>query len=162
MDVGAHSVKLVVSSGPAPVAVPPIKGEPWANAQKQLDDDRVRATGRRTQAVQRRSPANVVISVTPATGTLVAPDATLDGRDLEGPRAGDGPRRDGQTFTQAEGRARGAALQGRRAGTDVFSNDVPRARSSSTVAAGGRRRCRTARPCEVIVSHGPIMVTVPT
>ena len=32
-----HRVQLVVSSGPAPVAVPPITGEPWSSAQKQLD-----------------------------------------------------------------------------------------------------------------------------
>ena len=32
-----HSVKLMVSSGPAPVAVPPILGDLWPSAQKQLD-----------------------------------------------------------------------------------------------------------------------------
>ena len=74
----SNRVRLTVSTGPAPVAVPAIKGEPWPVAQKKLDAIGFFYGTPASQYNSRFGP-NVVIGVKPQAGSLAAqaPDATL-------------------------------------------------------------------------------------
>ena len=70
-DVGAWTsgtnVHLTVSTGPAKVAMPPIQGEPWSKAQKQLDAIGF-SYGTPAQEYSDTVPTGNVKSVTPAGG----------------------------------------------------------------------------------------------
>jgi eukaryotic-like serine/threonine-protein kinase len=152
-----HEVKLVVSSGPAPVAVPPIKGETWANAQKQLDE--IGFGYAPPLQVYGAVPVNQVISVTPAVGTQIAPDATVKVVISKGRAPVAVADVTGQTFKQAK-----AALEGQHfkvvRGTDAFSNDVPAGKVAST-APNKDVAAPYGSTVQIVMSHGPIMATLP-
>ena len=153
----AHTVKLVVSSGPAPVAVPPIKGEPWASAQKQLDEIGF-AYGTPAQQFS-ELPSGTVISVTPNAGVRTAPDATLAVVLSKGRAPIQVPDVTNKSYKQAVAAIEAVHLKAKR-GQDVFSNDVPKGEVVSTLPALNQP-APYGSTVQVFVSHGPILVKVP-
>lgn len=72
---GRRTVRVVVSSGPAPLAVPEVLGQPWADAEARLRDD-----GFVVERVEEHSddvPAESVVAVDPAAGAELAPESTV-------------------------------------------------------------------------------------
>jgi serine/threonine-protein kinase len=154
-----HSVRLIVSSGPEPVAVPAIKGQAWAAAKKQLDTIGFSYTV--SSQFNTRFPADAVIGVKPATGKLSAqaPDATLSIVLSKGFAPVTVPDVSKQSYAAAVNALAADHLSAKR-GRDVFSNDVPQGQVISTVPAAGQS-AKYGSVVEVFVSHGPIMVKVP-
>jgi serine/threonine-protein kinase len=152
------TVTLVVSSGPAPVAVPPITGEPWPRAQKQLDEIGF-AYGPPAQEFSDTVPANQVIRVTPDVGVRVAPDATLAVVLSKGRAPVTVPDVKGQSYKDAVAALAAQHLKAKR-GQDVFSNDVPAGQVVSTSPPSGEQ-APYGSTVQVFVSHGPILATVP-
>ena len=161
-DAGAWTsngtVKLVVSSGPAPVAVPPITGESWPAAQKQLDDIGF-AYGPPVQEYSDTIPANQVIRVTPDVGVRIAPDAPLAVVISKGRAPVTVPDVENASYKDAVAALAAAHLKAKR-GQDVFSNDVPAGKVVSTSPAVGNE-APYGSTVQVFVSHGPILATVP-
>jgi beta-lactam-binding protein with PASTA domain len=153
-----HNLNLVVSSGPAPVAVPPIEGRPWSSAQKQLDDIGF-AYGPPATEFSATVPANAVIRVTPGVGTQVAPDATLTVVLSKGRAPVPVPDVSGRSFQQAKAALAAVHLKAHR-GSDVFSNDVPAGKVASTSPGNGADAPYNST-VQVFVSHGPILATLP-
>jgi beta-lactam-binding protein with PASTA domain/tRNA A-37 threonylcarbamoyl transferase component Bud32 len=151
-------VRLTVSSGPAPVAVPPVQGEPWANAKKQLD-----ATGffygTPTQQYSDSVPTGNVIKTSPGGGVLVAPDGKVTVVLSKGRAPIDIPDVSGMTFANAVTALHDVHLRSKR-GADTFSNTVPQGQVVQTLPASGQP-APYGSVVEIIVSHGPIMVVVP-
>jgi len=154
---GARHVRLIVSAGPAPVSVPPIKGLAWPAAKKQLD-----AVGfviGVSSQYNTKLPANTVIGVKPVPGTRVAPDATLAVVLSKGLPPVQVPDVSKLTYAAAKA-ALGAQHLSATRGTDVFSNDVPKGLVISTLPAAGQS-AKYGGAVEVFLSHGPILVQVP-
>jgi len=156
----SRHVRLIVSSGPAPVAVPSIKGEPWPVAQKQLDAIGF-SYGTPASQYNTRFPANVVIGVKAVSGKLSsqAPDATLAIVLSKGLAPVSVPDVSTLTYPQAVAALAKDHLTAQR-GTDVFSNTVPLGQVISTIPAAGQS-VKQGSVVEVHVSHGPILVEVP-
>jgi serine/threonine protein kinase/beta-lactam-binding protein with PASTA domain len=154
----ARHVRLVVSTGPAPVSVPMITGEPWTTAKRQLD-----AIGFSypppTALYNARFAANTVSGVTPAPGTRVAPDAVV----TIGLSKGFAPvvvtDVSGQSYDAAAAALTAEHLRPKRA-SDVFSDNVARGFVVSTVP-GANQTVPYNSVVEIVVSHGPILVKVP-
>jgi eukaryotic-like serine/threonine-protein kinase len=152
-----HTVKLVVSSGPAPVAVPPITGELWSSAQKQLDDIGF-SYGTPVQQFS-ALPTGTVIKVTPDAGVRAAPDATLAVVLSKGRAPIPVPDVTNKTYKDAVAAIAAVHLKAKR-GQDVFSNDVPKGEVVSTLPALNQP-APYGSTVQVFVSHGPILVKVP-
>jgi eukaryotic-like serine/threonine-protein kinase len=155
----AKTVNLVVSTGPAAVTVPPIVGQPWANAQKQLDDIGFTYTRPPTEEFNETMPAKSVISVTPDAGARVAPDATLTVVLSKGRAPVPVPEVTGQSYKNAVSAFAAVHLKVDR-GQDVFSNDVPAGKIVST-SPTANTPAPYGSTVHVFVSHGPILATVP-
>ncbi len=156
----SRHVRLIVSSGPAPVAVPSIKGQPWPAAQKELDAIGF-SYGTPAAQYNTRFPANVVIGVRAASGKLSsqAPDATLAITLSKGLAPVTVPDVSKQTYTAAVAALAADHLVAYK-GLDVFSNDVPKGQVISTVPLAGQSAPYGSK-VEVFLSHGPILVQVP-
>jgi serine/threonine-protein kinase len=156
----SRHVRLIVSSGPAPVAVPPVKGQAWPTAKKQLDAIGF-SYGTPVAQYNTRFPANVVIGVRPATGNLSsqAPDATLAITLSKGFAPVTVPDVSKQTYDAAVAALAAEHLVAYK-GNDVFSNEVPLGRVIKTVPTAGQAAAYGSK-VEVFVSHGPILVEVP-
>ncbi len=74
---GSRRVSLVVSSGPADVAVPSIVNLPWAQAKQELDTAGLIYPATPATHTSESIPAGTVISVTPGAGKNVAPDTKV-------------------------------------------------------------------------------------
>jgi serine/threonine-protein kinase len=154
-----HTVKLVVSTGPAPVTVPAIRGEPWVNAQKQLDEIGFAYSRPPAKQFSATVPALSVISVTPNAGARVPPDATLNVVLSKGKPPVSVPDVTNQSYKDATAALEAQHLKVTR-GTDVFSNDVPAGKVAKTSPPVGTQ-VPYGSTVQVFVSHGPIMVRVP-
>jgi serine/threonine-protein kinase len=152
------TVKLVVSSGPAPVIVPPITGTPWPRAQKQLDAIGF-AYGPPVQEFSDSVPANAVIRVTPDVGARVAPDASVVVVISKGRAPVTVPDVTKQSSADAVASLAASHLKAKR-GRDVFSNDVPAGQVVSTSPPVGEQAPYNST-VQIFVSHGPIMARVP-
>jgi len=154
----ARHVHLVVSTGPAPVSVPMITGEAWTTAKHQLD-----AIGfsyaTPTEQYNARFAANTVSAVTPAPGTRVAPDALVTIVLSKGFAPVIVPDVSNQSYDAAAAALAAQHLRAQRA-NDVFSDVVAKGLVVSTVPAA-HQSVPYNSVVEVVVSHGPILVTVP-
>ena len=128
----SRRVRLIVSSGPAAVAVPPIKGKAWPAAKKQLDAIGF-SYGVPVSQYNTRFPTNVVIGVKPATGTLSsqAPDATLVVTLSKGFAPVTVPDVSKQTYAAA---------------VSALANDRLTANAATTCSRTTCRRARSSRP----------------
>jgi serine/threonine-protein kinase len=151
-------VRLIVSSGPAPVSVPSITGEPWPTAKRQLD-----AIGfsyaAPTAQYNGRFAANTVMTVTPTPGTRVAPDASLAIVLSKGFAPVVVPDVSSQTYDAAAAALAAQHLKAKR-GNDVSSNVVSRGLVISTVPPAHQSVAYNS-VVELVFSSGPILVRVP-
>jgi serine/threonine-protein kinase len=152
-----RTVSLVLSSGPAKVAVPLVVNEPWPAAQKQLDA--IGFAYGTTGAYNNTVPKGEVISVTPSAGDRVAPDAELVVVLSKGHEPVEVPSFDGKTFKQASAELKRLGFKVTR-GTDVFNNDVPKGKVVRTVPRAGQD-AEFGGEVLVTISKGPILTTVP-
>ncbi|MGO9875877.1 MAG: protein kinase domain-containing protein [Acidimicrobiia bacterium] len=154
----ARDVRLVVSSGPAPVSVPKVVGEPWAAAKKQLDAIGF-AYGTPTAQYNANFGANTVMSVLPAPGTSVAPDAPLAIVLSKGFAPVVVPVVAGQSYTAAVAALAAQHLTAK-LGNDMFTDLVPQGEVISTVPAA-HQTVPYGSVVDVTVSQGPVLVKVP-
>jgi serine/threonine-protein kinase len=152
-----RSVKLVLSSGPVPVAVPEVVGKPWSTAQKQLDA--IGFAYGATSVYNDKVPTGNVITVNPPVGKRIAPDAELVVVLSKGHAPVAVPDLGGKTFKQASDALKALGLKPVR-GRDVFSNDVPARKVVRTVPAAGQD-APFRSDVTITLSRGPIMTTVP-
>ena len=73
----SRRVALVVSGGPAPVAVPKIVNVSWDQAKQALDGAGLIYAAAPTTQYDEKVPAGSVISVTPGVGTQIPPDGKV-------------------------------------------------------------------------------------
>jgi len=74
---GTRRVTLVVSDGPAPVAVPSIQNLPWSAAKQALDAAGLIYSTTPATRPSETVPSGNVLQVTPGVGTSVSPDQTV-------------------------------------------------------------------------------------
>ena len=157
---GSHRVSLVVSGGPADVAVPDIRNVPWSRAKEALDAaGLIYAANPPTQHDETVAAGNV-LSVSPAVGARIAPDATVKVVLSSGHAPVKVPDVSGKTFDVASTELAAAHFTVKRADADEFSATVPRGGVIGTDPTIG-----TSAPygstVVVHVSKGPDLVVVP-
>lgn len=152
-----RKVNLVVSTGPAKVAVPAIQGKAWSTAQKQLDV--IGFAYRTTTDYSNTIPSGNVITVGPPAGKRVAPDAELVVVLSKGHEPVNVPDLKGKTFKQASDALRALGLKPLK-GSDVFNNDVPKGKVVQTAPVAGQD-APFGSEVTIKLSRGPIMTTVP-
>ena len=155
----ARRVRAIVSSGPAPVEIPKIKGLPWASAKKQLD-----AIGFNyappAQQYNIKFPTGTVMKVTPEPGTKkVAPDSTVAIVLSLGHAPVTVPDVSKVTYPNAVGALTALGLKVHK-GKDVLSNDIAKGLVAYTSPRSGQAAA-FGSTVQVYMSRGPIMVTVP-
>lgn len=151
-------VNLVLSSGPALVPVPTIKGKPWSSVKKQLDAVGF-AYGKPAQSYSDTFAVGNVISVEPDVGKQVAPNAALRIVLSKGRAPVQVPDLEGQTLKQASDALRAQNLEPVR-GRDVFSNTIPKNMVVKTFPGAGQDAPYGSK-VRITLSRGPIMTTVP-
>ena len=149
--------RSVVSSGPAPVAVPVVVGAQWSDARERLADAGVAA--RRRDAYDDRQPAGIVLAVDPVAGTTVDPGSTVTVTVSKGRAPVAVPVVAGRTYEQAATALRSRGFVPVR-GADAFSATVPKGAVAGTVPAAGKVVPYGSR-VTIAVSKGPDLVTVP-
>ncbi len=153
----SRHVRLIVSSGPARVAVPAIVGQPWSTVQKQLD-----GTGFVYTTSSKYSdtyPTGTVVGITPGAGTSVAPDASLAVVLSLGHAPVYVPDVSNLSFADAAKQIQDVHLKAVR-GHGTYSDTVAKGRVVKTSPAIGQQ-VPFGSTVTVIVSRGPQMVRVP-
>ncbi len=154
----ARQVRAVVSTGPANVKVPEIKGKSWAAVKKALLDAGF-VVPTPVQQYNTVFPRGAVMKVTPPAGTEIAPDATVNVVVSLGHAPVNVPDVTKISYPNAVGAL--TALQFKvKKGQDVLSNDIPKGQVAYTIPRAGRPAV-FGSTVVVRVSRGPIMVTVP-
>lgn len=151
------AIDLVVSSGPAPVAVPEVIGDRWALAAERLADAGV--VPRRRDAYDDERPAGVVIAVAPAAGVTVPPGSAATVTVSKGRAPVAVPAVAGRTYEQAAAALRSRGFVPAR-GAAAFSATVPKGAVAGTAPAAGKVIAYGSR-VTIAVSKGPDLVTVP-
>jgi eukaryotic-like serine/threonine-protein kinase len=153
-------VTLVVSDGPAPVAVPKIVNVPWADAKKALDAAGLIYAATPATKHDENVPAGNVLSVTPGVGAQVPPDGTVTVLVSSGHAPVEIPDVADKSFDDAARDLTAAKFKPRRAETDDFSDTVKAGDVIGTDPPIGEKAPYGA---EVVirVSKGPDLVTVP-
>ena len=151
------SINVLVSKGPERYAVPKLVGTKATSASAALAKVNLKP-GPTTTAYDEKVKAGVVISQDPAPGTSVRRDVAVSVVVSKGREPITVPTVTGSTAAAAESAVTEAGLTYRRA-DDVNSDTVPAGRvvsqtpSTGTLFKGDR--------ITVVVSKGPVMVTVP-
>ncbi len=151
------SINVLVSKGPERYQVPKLVGTKATGAPAALAKVNLKP-GPSTTAFSETVKSGLVISQDPAPGTSVRRDATVAVVVSKGREPITVPTVTGSTAAAAESALTGAGLTYRRA-DDVNSDTVPAGRvvsqtpSTGTLFRGDR--------VTVVVSKGPVMVTVP-
>ncbi len=155
-----HHVRLVVSGGPANVAVPKIVDTPWPTAKKALDAAGLIAPAAPPSATSEMIPPGYVISVDPPGGTSVAPDKSVTVLLSSGHAQVKIPDVSGQLFPDASKALTAAKFKVVRAPDDVFSSTVTIGRVVKATPA-----VNTTAPygstVTLFISKGPDRVPVP-
>jgi beta-lactam-binding protein with PASTA domain len=154
-----HQVRLVVSSGPAPVTIPRIVNEPWAAAKKALDDAGLIYPANPPTAPSELIAKGNVVSVDPNGGVSVPPDQVLKVVLSSGHAPVPVPNVTNFLYSAAETALRKAHFKIKRV-PDEFSATVP----SGRVIRTGPRLGVVApygSTVGVLVSKGPDLVVVP-
>ncbi|MDQ1510936.1 MAG: eukaryotic-like serine/threonine-protein kinase [Actinomycetota bacterium] len=155
-----HRVNLVVSSGPARVAVPAIVNKAWSTVQKQLDAVGFSYGTPPVSVYSDSVPSGSVVSVDPPAGRQVAPDAKLAVVLSKGHAPIGVPDLAGKSFKDASDALRALGLKPVR-GKDLYSNTVPATIVVKTLPAFGLD-APYGSVVKIQLSHGPIMATVPS
>jgi serine/threonine-protein kinase len=156
----SRRVNLVVSGGPAPVAVPAIKNQSWDDAKKALDAAGLIYAATPATATSETVAAGHVLSVTPDVGTKIAPDQTVAVVLSSGHAPVQIPDVSGLSFDDAASALSAAHLQPRRADSDQFSSTVARGKVIGTTPPIGGRAPYDS-DVSIVVSKGPDLVKVP-
>ncbi len=149
-------VRIVVSRGPPPVAVPDVTGAAVDDARAQLE-----GAGFLVEEQQDFSedvPVDAVISQTPAANEQVAGGSRVELVVSRGPAPRTVPGLSGVSFDEAASQLGAIGLVATQ--TDEFSDDVEAGLVIGTNPAGGESVARGAE-VTVIVSKGPDLVEVP-
>ena len=150
-------VTIVVSKGPERYEVPDLGGRTASQATADLEAEHL-GVGRTTRAYDADVPKGQVVSSSPAAGTELKRDATVDIVVSRGPQPIVVPGVTGTTAEAATTKIEGAGLKVSR-GDDAYSTTVPKGSVISQSPASG-----TLLPGETVtitVSKGPEMVAVP-
>jgi len=149
------TVRLVLSTGPAPVALPEVIGRPFAEAKAALEEGGwvvVEGPHRHDEQV----PAGAVLATVPA--GKAPPGETVRLVISDGPRPVPVPDVTGRSFEEAK-----ALLERRRFGVnraEEFSDTVEAGRVIRTEPAAGQP-AQPGSAVKVVVSRGPDLVVVP-
>jgi serine/threonine-protein kinase len=151
-------VAVVVSDGPAPVAVPDVVNQPQADAENAL-----RALGlvlaEPNTEYSDRVEAGRVISVEPSAGAQLPPESVVTLTVSRGRAPVEIPNVRGQTFDAAKAALEPLGFTVTRA-EDVFSNDVAAGQVVGSDPEAGNT-VPYGSSVELAVSKGPDLVTVP-
>jgi eukaryotic-like serine/threonine-protein kinase len=156
----SDAITLIVSTGPAPVAVPEIVNQPWAG-----DNEKTVAELGLIADVKRAHhdtvPAGAVISLAPAAGELMRPDQKLTVVVSDGHAPVEIPdvTGEGSSYEQAKAtlEAEGFKVAEK---VEEFDSDIPEGEVIETVPDIGEEAPYGAT-ITVIVSKGPDLVEVP-
>jgi eukaryotic-like serine/threonine-protein kinase len=157
----SRRVTLVVSGGPAPVAVPKIVNVSWDQAKKALDAaGLIYAATPATQFSDSIAAGNV-ISVAPGAGTSIAPDGKVTVVVSSGHAPVAIPDVENLSYDDAVRALTAKNFKPRRAATDEFSDTVASGDVTRTEPAIG---ANAPYGSEVVVhvSKGPDLVLVPS
>jgi serine/threonine-protein kinase len=149
-------VRVVVSSGPALVAVPELVGGPAADAAAALNAAGFVVEVR--EDFHDTAPVDQVIGLEPGAGTELAPDSKVVVVKSKGHAPVAVPDVEGATYEDAEAAITGAGFQAEK--VDDFSNTVDEGRVIETrPAIGGEAPFGSV--VQIVVSKGPDLVAVP-
>jgi serine/threonine-protein kinase len=154
-----RNVSLTVSSGPPPVAVPAIRGEPWSDAQKALNAAGLLFPANPPTHSSETVPTGRVLSINPAPGAKVPPDTQVQVVLSSGHAPVAVPDVSGLAFSDAASRLEAAHFTVQR-GDDQFSPTVPKGKVIGTDPPIGNT-APYGSPVVVHVSKGPDLVVVP-
>ncbi|HET9728934.1 MAG TPA: PASTA domain-containing protein, partial [Acidimicrobiia bacterium] len=155
----SHHVTLVLSDGPAPIAVPSVIGQQWLAVGKPAFD----AAGlrsRETYVFNETVAKGVVIALDPAPPRTVAPDTLIKVTISKGHAPVAVPNVAKLTYAKAVKKLQAAHFTVQR-GADVFDDTVPKGAVVSTEPASGPTLAPYGSTVVVHVSKGPDLVTVP-
>jgi serine/threonine-protein kinase len=158
----SDQLRLVVSTGPPEVGVPELRGKPWADAKKELDDLGFLYNDPPAEEFHDEVPAGQVISVEPTAGTKLvpdAPDATLAVVVSKGHAPVEVPDVRGDSVEEATSVLEDDAFTVA-APVEDFDNDVPAGEVIRTEPPAGTQ-APFGSQVTVHVSKGPDLVTVP-
>ncbi|HEX5614185.1 MAG TPA: PASTA domain-containing protein [Acidimicrobiia bacterium] len=153
---GDDAVRIVVSSGPAPVEVPDLRNLTLADATERLD--RLGLVIEATEAFDETVAAGRVVSQSVAPNEQVAPDTAVAVVVSQGPAPIAIPDLRDVPYDEAAGTLTDAGLAPTR--QDAFDNDVAEGRVIRTEPAAGTEVQKGAEVI-VVVSRGPDLVEVP-
>jgi serine/threonine-protein kinase len=156
---GGRTVSLVVSTGPPDVAVPSIVNKAWIPDGKNALDFAGLLYPAPTSRSSEKVAAGSVLSITPASGTPVAPDTQVKVVLSSGHAPVPVPGVSGLTYAQAASRLQAAHFTAQR-GADQFSSTVKRGKVVGTEPPIGSNAPYGSNVV-VHVSKGPDLVTVP-
>jgi eukaryotic-like serine/threonine-protein kinase len=153
------TVKVVVSSGPAPIAVPDVVNQPQADAENAL-----RGAGFVLGAPKTEFSDSVatgtVMAVDPAGGTEVPPESTVTLTVSKGRAPVAIPDVSNGSFDQAKATLEGRGFTVTRA-EDQFSDNIPSGQVIGTNPDSGKT-VPYGSSVEVVVSKGPDLIMVPS
>ena len=150
-------VTVVVSKGPERYDVPDLTGETTKAATEALEERNL-DLGDTSERWHESVDEGEVISSTPAAGTEVKRDATVDVVVSKGPEPIDVPSVTGDTLAEATSSLEDAGLEASR-GDDAYSSSVPKGSVISQSPADGT--LARGKSVTLTVSKGPEMVAVP-
>lgn len=156
---GDHHVSLVVSAGPAKVAVPEIVNKQWNAARAQLDAAGLLYQNPPAQQYSATVPLGAVISEQPGSGQQVAPDSAVQVVVSAGRAPVAIPDVTGRPFAAAKQTLENANFKVNRA-ADEFSSTVGKGDVVRTDPSAGQKEPYGSR-VTVVVSKGPDLVPVP-
>jgi serine/threonine-protein kinase len=147
---------LVVSSGPAPVALPGVTGRPEAEARAALESAGFEVAV--TSGFHEEVAAGSVAGQDPSPGKEVAPGSLVRLVVSQGPKPVTVPNVVGKTYDEASESLAERHLAVSR--TDAFSDSVPAGEVIRQDPVAGEEAPRDSA-VEVVVSRGPDVVRVP-
>jgi eukaryotic-like serine/threonine-protein kinase len=156
---GNGTVKLVVSNGPARVAVADVLGRPVLAARQQLMDDGFVVVVRGVDD-PRPEVKGQVLKQDPVGRTMAEPDSTVTLTFSNGPPPVPVPDVHGLSYDEAVAQLQAVHLNAKQ-GTSQFNDDIPKNRVIGTEPAIGKD-AKYESVVTVILSKGPDLVEVPS
>jgi eukaryotic-like serine/threonine-protein kinase len=159
---GSRRVSLVLSAGPAGVAVPNIRNTPWSSAKQALDAAGLIYSAQPATRPSETVAAGNVLTVSPNVGVKVEPDATVTVELSSGHAPVEVPdvAKAKQSFEAAAKALSAAHFKPRRGDADEFSSTVPIGDVVRTDPPGGTE-APYGSTVVIYVSKGPDLVVVP-
>jgi serine/threonine-protein kinase len=154
---GSGHLRLVLSSGPAPIVIPGIVGRQWSDAQQLLDKAGILYST--TQQFDDKAPVNSVVRVTPPGNAPTPPDKPVAVVLSKGHAPVRVPDVSGMSFDDASKTLTDAKFKVTR-GPDAFSSSIDKGNVISTDPPAGNDGAYGGT-VTVTVSKGPDLVLVP-